>query len=808
LNWTDRLFQPKHLLMIYNYLKKITFLTIIFASLHSYAQVNEVLKASQFGGITNVSYNPAIADNPFLVDINLISAGLGLENNYIGLSSKAITHPSLFSDANFQSDQLTERLNGNPKRMFLGMQVQGPLSFMVSFGKHHKNNNAIGISWHMNSIVNVDGVSQQFARSAYYGLGSKADSITGFNYEDLSNQNLSVKALAWADFGATYSRVLLDKGANMVKAGVTGKALIGIAGAYISSKNINYRVRNYDTLDINNSDISYGHSDLVSDNTPTLQSILNGKSPLSFGADLGAVYEWRPDKDKYQYDMDCKKWFKNDVNKYKLAVGLSVIDIGRVKFARPGDVNSYYANIQGWDLSTSGINSISSFDSVIASKSANFKATQSGAFKMWLPTRINIFLDYEIYKGLGANLSGTISPVLAKAYNQVHYPNSVSITPRYDMKWVGVYIPLTVNEYGNFGAGFGLRAGPVFVTSSNIITALAYQHTYAANIQAGVKITIPNHMQRDRDKDGVSNKYDQCPTQKGPCETHGCPDRDGDGTPDAQDSCPDIPGPPRTHGCPDRDSDGVWDMNDSCPDVPGPAALNGCPDTDGDGIIDKYDDCPLQPGPASTHGCPDRDGDGVPDKDDKCPDTPGPKEHQGCPDTDGDGVYDNEDSCPLVKGPVENHGCPWKDTDGDGIPDKDDACPTVFGVPENHGCPALSKKELQTVKYAFDNLEFETGKDKIKAKSDVSLNGLANLLVEKGYGLRIEGNTDNVGAYEMNMELSRKRAEAVKAYLMAKGVNGSKLETEGYGYTRPIADNNTAAGRQKNRRVEMHIIFK
>ena len=115
---------------------------------------------------------------------------------------------------------------------------------------------------------------------------------------------------------------------------------------------------------------------------------------------------------------------------------------------------------------------------------------------------------------------------------------------------------------------------------------------------------------------------------------------------------------------------------------------------------------------------------------------------------------------------------------------------------------------MATIKYAFDNLEFETGKDKIKQHSYLSLDGLAKLLKDKGYGLRIDGHTDNVGAYDMNMDLSRRRAESVKKYLMDKGVDGSKLETNGYGYTKPIADNKTAAGRQKNRRVEMNVIYK
>ncbi len=350
---------------------------------------------------------------------------------------------------------------------------------------------------------------------------------------------------------------------------------------------------------------------------------------------------------------------------------------------------------------------------------------------------------------------------------------------------------------------------PAYHRYQDILGLFAKKFVYNADIHAALKITIPYTKKHDRDGDGVSNKLDKCPKDKGPCISHGCPDRDGDDVFDKDDRCPDQPGPASLQGCPDMDSDGVADIDDSCPTVPGPVALHGCPDRDSDGIPDYLDECPDQPGLAKFNGCPDRDSDGVPDKLDLCPDKPGSIEHHGCPDTDGDGVYDDEDRCVLTPGPKENQGCPWPDRDGDGIPDKDDKCPDVFGVPENHGCPALEKKEIETIKYAIENLEFETGKDIIRTHSYASLNALANLLVQKtNYGLHIAGHTDNVGKPEMNQILSEKRANAVKAYLMKKGVDGSKLETVGYGDTKPIADNRTPEGKQKNRRVEMEVTFR
>jgi outer membrane protein OmpA-like peptidoglycan-associated protein len=362
---------------------------------------------------------------------------------------------------------------------------------------------------------------------------------------------------------------------------------------------------------------------------------------------------------------------------------------------------------------------------------------------------------------------------------------------------------------GNFNFGATVRLGPLFVGTQDILGLFAKKHVYNAEVHAGLKITIPYHKLRDHDKDGVSNKYDKCKKEKGNCTSHGCPDKDGDGVVDSEDQCPDIPGPVSLHGCPDSDSDGIVDPQDSCPFEKGPAQFHGCPDRDSDGIIDKLDECPDVWGIAQFNGCPDRDSDGVPDKLDLCPDLAGSKDHHGCPDTDKDGIYDDEDQCVLTPGPKENHGCPWPDRDGDGIPDKDDECPDVFGVPENHGCPKLEKKEIETIKYAFENLEFETGKDIIRTHSYPSLNALADLLIKKSnYGLRIEGHTDNVGTDEKNLVLSQKRAAAVKNYLTKKGVDGSKLEAFGYGASRPIADNDTKEGRQKNRRVEMKITFK
>jgi len=282
----------------------------------------------------------------------------------------------------------------------------------------------------------------------------------------------------------------------------------------------------------------------------------------------------------------------------------------------------------------------------------------------------------------------------------------------------------------------------------------------------------------------------------------GMKDTDGDGIADEDDACPNEAGPASTKGCPDKDNDGVPDKLDACPDQAGLAALNGCPDSDGDGIADKDDACPNAAGPKELHGCPDRDGDGVADKDDACPDQKGPAALKGCPDSDGDGIADKDDACPNEKGPVALKGCP--DRDGDGIPDKDDRCPQDPGPAANGGCPVPKAEEISQINLEAKSIQFVTGSDKIQASSDKVLDDIAAVM-NKYPSTRwsIEGHTDNTGNANKNLDLSNRRAASVKAYFVSKGVSADRLDSQGFGQTRPIADNKTAEGRATNRRVEI-----
>lgn len=211
-------------------------------------------------------------------------------------------------------------------------------------------------------------------------------------------------------------------------------------------------------------------------------------------------------------------------------------------------------------------------------------------------------------------------------------------------------------------------------------------------------------------------------------------------------------------------------------------------DTDGDGVIDDLDKCPGTPAGVKVDaaGCPlDSDKDGVPDYLDTCPGTPlGVQvDSKGCPlDTDGDGVPDYLDKCPdTPRGDkVDKDGCSLK-------------------VVESGAQKAVAAGTRLSLRVQFD-----TGKSVIKPQYYDELKTVGDALNEqKNLKGIIEGHTDNVGSAKLNQQLSQRRANAVRDYIVTNfKVDRKRLSAKGYGPSRPVADNATAEGRAQNRRIE------
>jgi outer membrane protein OmpA-like peptidoglycan-associated protein len=353
------------------------------------------------------------------------------------------------------------------------------------------------------------------------------------------------------------------------------------------------------------------------------------------------------------------------------------------------------------------------------------------------------------------------------------------------------------------------RQGDLKRGASELRTALELART--ASIEARPCGTA------DADKDRLPDVVDRCPAE--------AEDYDGDRD---DDGCRDVD----PYG--DEDGDSIRNIDDDCPftaeDFDSDRDDDGCPeqsdDVDGDGIVDTVDQCPGEAedldGFLDSDGCPDNDNDddGIVDKLDGCSKVPedldGWDDDDGCPDpdNDGDGVPDNFDACPTAPGDRALNGCPADDSDQDGVADTLDRCPgqleTKNAYLDEDGCPDTPPERVSVTSTRVrihETIQFQTGRATLLPTSAAVLDDVRKVLLDApGMRLRIEGHTDNEGTDDVNYTLSRERAESVKVYLTSAGIAPERLEVVGYGETRPVDTNRTAAGRSRNRRVEFVIL--
>jgi len=683
-----------------------------------------------YNGVHGIISNPAnIADSRLKMDINLAGISALYGNDYIGLNlGDAFTdYSSLFDTA--------ETFPSTENFLAFNIDVMGP-SVMLSINEK----SSLAIFTRGRGIFNVNEAN-----------GNLLEKEGGFDEnEDFSlvEDDIYGSFTAWGEIGATYARVLLNDEEHFLKGGLTGKMLQGLGNVYIEGSDISV---DYDanTREVTTTGLFHlADTGDINEQGNTTEA-LDFNNGFGIGADIGFVYEWRPDHAKYtKMKNDGSTVVNRGANKYKLKLGMSVTDIGKLLDVKGTD--------RLYDLNKT--QDIDNFDGDVLEEALldNFdqiSSTQSRDFI--LPTALHTNADLSLTSKFYLNLNADISLTSKTKANTGSILNQYRLTPRYESKWLALYSPISVISGVGFQWGAGFRVGPLYMGSGTVFSSLIGENTKGIDLYAGLKIPIYQSKLRDNDNDGIVNKEDNCPDVAGPVENQGCPWKD-------------------------TDEDGILDKDDECINEVGPEENNGCPwkDSDGDGVLDKDDDCPSTPGLPKFNGCPDSDGDGIVDQEDRCPEVPGSKEYRGCPDTDGDTLVDIDDECPDVAGPVDNNGCP----------------------------EVTQEVQKQLNDYARTIL-FDTGKATIKPESVSVMVDIIQILNEyPNAKFTVEGHTDSVGSSQSNQKLSEARANSVLNFLIDEGISSSRLNAIGFGEEKPIASNATRAGRQQNRRVEINLI--
>ncbi len=746
--------------------KTILLLAAISFGANLFGQEMLGIANSNYAGISGMHLNPStIVDSRLKFDLNLIAYGISFDNDYLYIPKKDLDFFGFKNIANRISDkdasgnkQFLEYDTTSNKNFNLATMAKGPsVMFAVK-------DNYFAVYTAVRGYISVKDLNYAIARFAYVEDGLHYKPLQGKVYD---SGPVDIAAMAWGELGVTYGREIYSKEKNYLKGALTVKRLWGYGSMYFKGDNLQFRVDEDSSQNLLyqvTANAGYGHSYSDSTSGTSYGDMINGDG---WGFDLGLAYEYRPDYANNTYEVDGKTLNNPQINKYKLRIGASLLDIGKINFA---GANSKAFDLRGasaaWaEGGSNKINNLPGFDTTISKYffGTPYGSQVASSYDMALPTALSVQVDYKAWKDVYIN-STWVQPIKRKIPG-VERASIISLTPRYEHNWFEVAAPLSFYNYDIFRMGLSLRLASLIIGSDKLGSVLGLNDLGGMDFYVALKFSIAGSKIPDKDGDGVSDKRDACPDVWGLLAFDGCPDRDGDGIPDSKDECPDVKGLAKFNGCPDSDGDGVEDRVDQCPDVPGLVEFHGCPDTDHDGIIDSLDACPTDSGLAIFHGCPDTDGDSIPDKD---------------------------DACPLVAGPVSNHGCP--------IVEK-------APEPKTPVVAALTQEEKEIINKVFTNLEFETGKAVIRASSFASLNELGDLLKRKTmYRLTIDGHTDNVGSKAYNQKLSDSRANAVKKYLTDKGIDPARITAKGYGLTRPVANNNTPEGRQRNRRVEFTIL--
>lgn len=467
-------------------LKTLILLLLIFTGNQLSAQMAIGYHGSNYAGLQSMMVNPtSIIESPYKYDINLINWDMNLSNNYLKLDTdlfnlSRLRNPLWDSTYNgnfqlFRSEQLEER-NVDAARMHQQGYVMGP-SFGMHFGK-----NSFAITTAVREYFFIDNLEDSTALMIMDELENP--SLQNFN---LNNQNFNTMAAAWSEIGIAYGREIWSNGEHTIKGAGHLKIPIGGYSAYFYADSLIVNFPNADSINVVLSDIRFGYSNnfqdfrVIQGNDTVRQSLFDGAKALfnraGFNLDLGFTYEWRPGGSTASIE-----------NPYKLKVGLSMLDIGTVRYSR----GTYGANFDdvaiNWNLDSINLNGVPDFGRLMQD---SFNMTENrDPYNVRLPTSLSVQVDYNVLMDLYVNFSAYMAFSHNDSPLKLHALNSWAMSLRWENKWYDVALPFSLDGYANFNAGFAFRAGPLYLGSTNVFNFLLGEYVHGLNFYGGLKIPI------------------------------------------------------------------------------------------------------------------------------------------------------------------------------------------------------------------------------------------------------------------------------------------------------------------------------
>ncbi len=493
-------------------------LALMLMSVSISAQNMMGITTSNYAGTHSVIANPAnVADTRQGFYFNVMSGNGFFGNTMFFWDGPSSPYKFFMNDGEFEEDYLKETNRNKPALANVGLDLRGP-SFLL------KLNDKSGIAIHTRTRVLAHGnnVSEGIRTIALDDID--LDEVVGKKY---TNNTFTINANAFSEIGFTYGRTVWESEAHFIKAGATVKRLIGSYSAFAVSEQLDFGIQEGADetyfLEIEKVKMKYGYStdsDLEDEINP-----FEAKSTGSgWGFDIGVVYEFRPHVERYRYEMDGEMHLDNSENKYLLSVGVSLLDMGSIKY---NSEMAYYSSFEKSnfiitedDLDDLGEEPTEVFNDIFDLD----PATGAHSFKTGLPTALRMFADYRIAKRVYANFT-LIHGLRGKEAVAMRKFSQATITPRIEMKWFELAMPISmVDNYSNFALGASIKLGPLFLGSDNLGGAMGIGTLTGVDVYAGLALPLYKGKIKDKDKDGISNKKDKCKKIPGLPDYYGCPD--------------------------------------------------------------------------------------------------------------------------------------------------------------------------------------------------------------------------------------------------------------------------------------------
>ena len=441
--------------------KALLLIIIVFPVFNTYSQDFAGFRTISSTGVNGVFFNPAnIADNRYKTDVNLFSISSFIGNNSASFKLKNFTqtfHPDSAAHQFFGRSAGTA--NG-----LLSADVHGP-SAMFAAGKK----TTVAVTTRARLMGNVIDFDGQMVNDVF----ENPEISRSFPYQ-MTARNMAVNLNAWTEYGVSIATVLKDAGKHFIKGGITVKLLGGAMNTYMQLGNfnatLNEDVQTHEYLTKTTGSMVLGFSGLPTQNIRATD-VIKMKS-IGVGLDYGFVYEYRPDFENED--------FASARNKYKLKIGVAVLDLGSIKYAKDMQRSgAFKLNITGnnrfylMDLKRVDFDKYNSFfksrRSYFVTDTAKNNITK---ISVPLPSTFQLQVDYHLRESFFINLSSAISLSSSDSAYNSRYFGSVSLTPRFESEIADVFLPINYNKYTKFSAGLGARVGPVFFGSGSFFTSL------------------------------------------------------------------------------------------------------------------------------------------------------------------------------------------------------------------------------------------------------------------------------------------------------------------------------------------------